>query len=275
MNPNKVWNPFSFRLAIFSTSFGTPTSGHVFCPLPGNSVGSWQRTGFPPDRWNSFYLCSRISRDLKDRPNIKKWQNWKQSFESTVTADPLPNLATTKLWPGECSLSATATVLAGFSPAHQYFLSNGLLFQLHSRPTHPLCVRLPRPAPHPQNHLCLRRQICLPTKICRPGDHDHDHNNPANHVHTTDNDNSTDKAEFAWRLERAFNGVLGSWQRGCWSASQTSWAETKTNLGGGAGPGDPHRPRRGGRGWGGKFCEGKQTVHCSRGLDWESGKNIF
>ena len=63
MNPNKVWNPFSFRLAIFSTSFGTPTSGHVFCPLPGNSVGSWQRTGFPPDRWNSFYLRSRISRD--------------------------------------------------------------------------------------------------------------------------------------------------------------------------------------------------------------------
>merc|ERR1719422_527695 len=46
-----------FRLAVFSTSFGTPTSGHVFCPTPGNNVGSWQRTGFPKNSPSAVELC--------------------------------------------------------------------------------------------------------------------------------------------------------------------------------------------------------------------------
>jgi len=33
------------RLAIFSTSFSTPASGHVFCPLPGRYVGRKRRPG--------------------------------------------------------------------------------------------------------------------------------------------------------------------------------------------------------------------------------------
>ena len=49
-----------FRLAIFSTSFGTPTSGHVFCPLPGNTLGSWQRTGFPQDRSNCLFNPAQV-----------------------------------------------------------------------------------------------------------------------------------------------------------------------------------------------------------------------
>ena len=33
-------------MAIFSTSFSTPASGHVFCPLPGRYVGRKRRPGY-------------------------------------------------------------------------------------------------------------------------------------------------------------------------------------------------------------------------------------
>ena len=45
------------RLAIFSTSFSTPASGHVFCPLPGRYLGRKRGPGYHHDNLPGITEC--------------------------------------------------------------------------------------------------------------------------------------------------------------------------------------------------------------------------